>query len=69
MVAIVHSIYSQSVREPACGAGSWTTTLGGTVYSCHTITNMDLVLKYLNIFWYFKYCNINLATDLDLQDP
>ena len=29
-VAIVHSIYSQSVHEPACGAGSWTTTLGGT---------------------------------------
>ena len=31
MVAIVNSIYLQSVREPACGAGSWTTTLGGTV--------------------------------------
>ena len=31
-VAIVHSIYSQSVRTPACGAGSWTTTLGGSVY-------------------------------------
>ena len=30
-VAVFHSIYSQSVREPACGAGSWTTTLGGTV--------------------------------------
>ena len=30
-VAIVHSMYSQSVRAPPCGAGSWTTTLGGAV--------------------------------------
>ena len=30
-VAIVHSMYSQSVRAPACGAGSWTTTLGGAI--------------------------------------
>ena len=32
MVAIVYSIYSQSVCAPACGVGSWTTTLGVPVY-------------------------------------
>ena len=31
MIAIVHSIYSQSVHALALNAGQWTATLGGTV--------------------------------------
>ena len=38
-VDIVHSTYSQSVSEPACGAGSWTTTLGGTVVTINLLNN------------------------------
>ena len=33
-------LYSQSVSEPACRAGWWTTTLGGTV----TCTALSYVL-------------------------